>query len=52
MVTHLEMYVDGITSIKHSDEERMRFYREGPEDIPRLKRENKAFYRDVDVDLY
>lgn len=51
-VAHLEMYVQGIRSIPHSDEDRMRYYREGPRDIERLKRENKSFFRGTNKDLF
>lgn len=36
---------EGIEIIPHSDELRMQFYRENPEDIPRLKREHKQKFR-------
>lgn len=36
---------EGIAIIAHSDKMRMEFYREEPEDIPRLKREHKNKFR-------
>lgn len=43
--TRRTLNTEGIEIIQHSDELRMQFYRENPEDIPRLKREHKQKFR-------
>lgn len=51
-VTHLPMYVEGVSGLIHGDEDRMRFYAEEIGEMRNIRENNKRHYRGKRTDLF